>query len=281
MRALIFCPLGPKPKGESREETPRLWGRALQSIFRLETDGEISYLFREGPNESAEKNENVLEQYQFARWAALDGEYDALLTVESDMILPADALFRLATHLENGAGIAYGLYVFRHGSRRWSAYTHLETTKGVSISEDPEAAKAAWGQTIEVAGVGMGCTLISREVLWKIEPRLMPGTPWIVAPDWMLALDVQRQGYRQVCDLGVVCGHMTYQPYPQIIWPDPQADHLYSVEVLPNVPVQVAQNGEKIEIRVGMGVNEIHRADKELVATLKVERLNHGQETGN
>lgn len=248
MRILVFCPLGPKG-----DEEPQLWGRSLMSIFRQEYTGEFNVHFRVGPdNPDIHKNEKVLEQYQFARQMALDGGYDALMCVESDIILPPDALQKL-TALETD--IAYGLYVFRHGRRQWSAYTFLKSTKGVSLSDDPEAAKARWGTVMEVAGVGQGCTLIHRRVLERIEFRLWPGTPWTVAPDWMLAYDAQQLGFRQVCDLSLVCGHMLKKPYPAIIWPDPAADRMYAVEPLDEM--RQLKPGETVEIRVGMGVNEI------------------------
>lgn len=264
MRTLIFCPLGPKPPLGSMNATPRVWGRSLTSIFRQYSDGEINYLFREGPNDKAEKNENVLEQYQFARQLVLDEGFDALLTVESDMILPPDALIKLTGHLLQGAEIAYGLYVFRHGLKRWSAYTEIRTTHGTSISEDPEFAKASWGKVIEVQGVGHGCTLISRSALEQVEMRLLPGTPWAVAPDWMMANDARIAGLRQVCDLSVVCGHMEYKPWPRIIWPDPEADMLYSIEPVPDpvtgkLPIRELKPGESVEISAGMGTVEIFK----------------------
>jgi len=243
---LVFCPMSPT--------MPRLWKRTVQSLFRLQSEAiGIEYWFRGWDNPHEYPYENVTHNYNVARELVLRMGFDALLTVECDMIIPPDTVDRLAA---TGADIAYGLYVWRHGRREWSAYTQLKAQSGKSISKDPEAARAAWGHVIDVAGVGQGCTLIRRHVLEVIEFSLWPGSPTIVSSDWLLALDAQRHGFTQRCDLGVVCGHQTYQPWPQVIWPDPDEEDLYRVEALPDpvngrLPVQVIRKGESLRFPMG------------------------------
>ena len=58
-------------------------------------------------------------QWRFA------GGFDALLLVENDMILPPDALLKMAAV---DADVVYGLYVNRHGWRKWLAYTYPRFT---------------------------------------------------------------------------------------------------------------------------------------------------------
>jgi len=243
---LVFCPMSPS--------YPRLWGRTIQSIMRMtsETVG-LEFWLRGHDNPCEYPYQNVAHNYNLAREIVLKLGLDALLTIESDMIVPPDTVDRL---IATEADIAYGLYVWRHGRKEWSAYTSLKGLKGVSISRDPEAAKAAWGTVIDVAGVGQGCTLVRREVLEKIEFTLWPGSPKFVAPDWMLAIDAQINGFTQRCDLGVVCGHQSYAPWPQIIWPDPDAPDLYRIEALPDpktgqLPVRILRKGETIELPLG------------------------------
>ncbi len=243
---LVFCPMSPT--------MPRLWGRTVQSLFKLrsETIG-IDYWLRGWDNPYEYPYENVTHNYNIARDLVLRMGFDALLTVECDMIIPTDTVDRLAA---TGADIAYGLYVWRHGRREWSAYTYLKGLTGKSISKDPAAARAAWGKVVDVAGVGQGCTLIKRHVLELITFSLWPGTPQAVSSDWMLALDAQRLGFTQRCDLGVVCGHQTYEPWPQVIWPDPEKDDLYRVEALPDpvngkLPIRVVRHGESMEVTLG------------------------------
>lgn len=170
----------------------------------------------------------VTHKYMETQRVFRSGEWWALITLEDDMIVPEDAFVRLVELLTDGADIGYGLYVWRHGRPRWSAYTLLGAHSGASLSLSPERARAAWGRTIPVAGVGLGCTAIKRDVVHGINFRR--GGP--ACNDWYLALDAQRAGLVQRCDLGLVCGHMTMEPSPRALWPDPDAPDLYRVEML-------------------------------------------------
>ncbi|RMG90731.1 MAG: hypothetical protein D6706_19005 [Chloroflexi bacterium] len=245
MHILVFCPLAPT--------TPMIFGRTVESIFRLEYDGPLHYRFHKGDNPYTGGNrpayDNIAHNFNLAREAMLRGGYDALLTIEADMIVPRDAASRLARCLEEGADIAYGLYVWRHGNRKWSAYTSIDGIGGLSLSSDPERARAVWGQVVEVAGVGLGCTLISRRVLKSF--------PFHVADDrcscdWWLAVDAARAGMRQVCDTGVVCGHITLSPALQVLWPDVREERLYRVDYLAGPPPEnvIQREDGKVEIIV-------------------------------
>lgn len=268
---LVFCPMSPN--------YPRLWGRTIQSIMRMKSDKiGLEFWFRGHDNPYEYPYENVAHNYNVAREVTLRLGLDAMLSIESDMIVPEDTVERLVAA---DADIAYGLYVWRHSRREWSAYTQLSALRGKSISQDPEAAKAAWGKVIDVAGVGQGCTLIRRNVLEEITFSLWPGTPQAVSSDWMLAIDAQAHGFTQKCDLGVVCGHQTYTPWPQIIWPDPDEPDLYRIEALPDpvtgkVPIKIIRKGETMRFPMGEmgGKMEILSVSKEEADRLEKELQN-------
>lgn len=240
MRILLYCPLNPNP--------PKLWRQTMQSILKLQWDDPIDYLLSANDNPYTEPYLNITYQYNKARSMALDGGYDALLCVESDMVIPPDALQRLASL---DAGVAYGLYVFRHTRHNWSAYTAIHERSGISISDDPHGARALWGSVIDVQGVGLGCTLISRNTLARLKFRLIDGAESKTSCDWAFALDCINAGISQRCDLGVVCGHLSYRPYPMILWPDVDAPLMYRRESLPGVEIKPIQPGD--QFHVGMG----------------------------
>jgi hypothetical protein len=177
----------------------------------------------------------------------LDNGYDALLSIESDIIVPPDTIDKL---LEAESDIAYGLYIWRHKPRRWSAYKTLNLWGGESYSYDQQGdVTSDWGNIVDVAGLGMGCTLIKPNVLRAMPFRIHDGEPgWIadeygeqfetlgidpfrphpnlVCDDWLLALDAQHYGFSQRANLGVVCGHIDNDA---VLWPDPIATGFYKV----------------------------------------------------
>lgn len=105
MRILVFCAVGPRMEPET-----------LASLGALEVGlHEVQIVLSRRPGQMG--NRHILGQYQRARELALTGGYEALMTVESDMVVPPDALLRLVSVLEAGADGASGLYAHRHAYR--------------------------------------------------------------------------------------------------------------------------------------------------------------------
>lgn len=152
-------------------------------------------------------NRNVLAQYQRARKMFLETDCDALLTLEHDMAMPPDAVTKLAAAIEGGAGIAYGVYMLRHGSWVVNAWEYIgENGLGESLSVHPkklEEARAAG--VVRVSGVGWGCTMLSRPVVEEIEFHDGNGTN--SAGDLPMAYDALFRGIRSVAVMDVACDH--------------------------------------------------------------------------
>lgn len=173
----------------------------------------------------------VTRKYQALQRVFLSGPWDALLTVEQDMLLPPDALQRLARLARDGADIAYGLYVWRYAEQHWwNAHPKIETdAAGIpwfwSLTQFPADARRVYGQPLIVAGLGLGCTLLTRHALTRLSFRQARADHCC---DTTLALDAQAEGLVQICDLGAVCGHRIDET--RVIWPDPTTDTLYRIE---------------------------------------------------
>jgi hypothetical protein len=124
---------------------------------------------------------------------------------------------------------------------------------GHSISLVFVRAREAWGNIVDVAGLGMGCTLINRNVLETLEFRLFDGrADWLadevsaagqktgldlnphrrmiemVHDDWLLALEAKHHGFVQRAHMGVVCGHIETEG--TILWPSLSAPSLFYAE---------------------------------------------------
>jgi hypothetical protein len=205
----------------------------VRSAFLQQWDGTLDFLFLSG-GDTEDGYQNVTDKYERARAQALNGGYSHLFCVEADMIIPPDALAKLALL---DTDVAYGLYCWRHGQAlgMWSAYPILTQRKGYSLSHNKDAARDCWGQLAKVAGVGLGCTLIARRVLEAITFHHALGDanrPIPVHCDWCLSEDCQRLGFTQVMDLSVVCGHILDTSPRTVVWPDADAPELYRIDVL-------------------------------------------------
>lgn len=122
-------------------------------------------------NPSDDPMTNVLAQYTRARALVLEGDYDALLTVEHDMrLVERGTLQRL---WDTDAGVVYAPYLLRHGLPSLNTWQHRHFKNlGHSLSLYPEElARYRAAKTGPVCGVGFGCTLIRRAVLERIAFR--------------------------------------------------------------------------------------------------------------
>lgn len=211
MRVLVAMPI-------LREKRYR---PALDAALSLEWPERLDYLMLMGGDESELPFQNIQVKYEEARQLALARDYEALLTLESDMIVPPDALMKLA---EVEADVVYGLYVWRGPIPFWNAYSHLSHHIGRSMTMDRERARESWGKVVEVAGIGHGCTLIHRRVLEALPFRLADDMDYCC--DWTMGLDCQAQGFVQKAHLGVICGHIR-KDEPKVAWPDITKHNFY------------------------------------------------------
>jgi len=217
MDVLIVCP--------TYED--RLFDHTIRSIFSQRGDGgRVDVFFPwQGDQDIPDNRDKIHWKYEQARQRAITGNYDAMLCIESDMIVPPEALPRLAA---TGADVAYGLYVFRRPPWHWSAYSVLNGMSGYPLSGSPERARLDWGKVVAVDGIGLGCTLIRRHVFDQV-PFRADGERHPDGErshcDWYFALDCVHAGYTQVCDTAITCGHIgtysrTGDPFAGIVWPD-------------------------------------------------------------
>jgi hypothetical protein len=192
MTLLVFTPtIGDGP----HSETLRSVGQQSYTDYVHEVSYHNPY--------SGEKNRNVVAQYQRAFEMARAGGYEALLTVEHDMVLPPDALEKLVA---TDAPVVFGVYMLRHGTHTLSAWQYIsKTNMGMSLSLYPDELKKAWKQGWwEVSGVGWGCTLIRRNVFETITPRQNDGD----AGDLAFAADCMRAGHKLIARFDVPCLHI-------------------------------------------------------------------------
>lgn len=211
----------------------RLEPETVQAVLALEWDGSITHVFqKDNPHPEMRdalkrKVMNHLHQYQRGREMFLNGRYDAMLIVESDIIPPANALQRLAYA---GTDVAYGVYRFRGTAdiiNIWERYPDNNGMRarnvGESLSVRPRLFVRAVQQGVyPCSGAGFGCVLVRRKVLEKVEFRMEYPKNGAYCDTWFTE-DVWRAGFSMAADMRVICGHkdtdgtILYPKYPQII----------------------------------------------------------------
>jgi hypothetical protein len=207
----------------------RLEPETIKAITALEWEGAKSLLLQcDNPHpDQRDKLKrrvmNHLHQYQRGREVFLDGRYDALMIVESDIIPPKDALIKLA---KMDADLAYGVYRFRLSNvvNIFEMYPGKPRNVGESLSIRPGRLAAAVKAGItKCSGAGFGCILIKRQVLEQIEFRV----EWPKNGghcDSPFVRDAMRRGFDQRADMSVICGHK--DEHGQILWPElPEVIH--------------------------------------------------------
>ena len=164
-------------------------------------------------DEAPSRRDNIFIQYQRAWQRAQDEGFDAILTVEHDMLPPPDALVKLA---EIEAGIVHGVYLFRElGYLNALSLTSSSAFFDRSLDNYPAERARAWAAGVyDVAGTGLGCTLIRREVFSTVPLRRPRGMGY---PDIPLSVDCVSLGIRQVARFDVPCGHIRADGF--VLWP--------------------------------------------------------------
>jgi hypothetical protein len=187
------------------------WDDAMRPETRLsmqdqELDGlDLEWCVSKDNPYKVPDHRNVLHQYTMARKRVLDEGFDALWTVEHDMIVPPHAVTQLVA---TPGDVVYGIYLLRWGTYVLNAFEYINQKNiGESLSLFPEKAQAARKKgVVKVSGAGWGCTLVRRKVLEALEfPKEWPENP---AYDITFAQRALRARFTMLANFNVLCGHM-------------------------------------------------------------------------
>lgn len=188
MRLLVYTPTYTLPDG-----TEAMSPESVESVRVQQIQGDLLHeIGRHNPFPGAD-HRNVAAQYQQAQAVFLAGDYDALLTVEHDNVLPdSGAIQRL---LDTPGDVVYAPYILRHGVAVLSTWQYCgDKNLGESLTLHPEELAQARAANIwRICGVGHGCTLFRRHVLERIQFRSGPGNQY--APDIPFAQDALHAGF--------------------------------------------------------------------------------------
>jgi hypothetical protein len=187
------------------------------SVEAQDFEGEIVWEVGTHNPHGKQTHRNVLAQYRRARELFLKSDCKALLTFEHDMAMPADGVQRLwetltsyelrVTSDECRTGVAYGIYLLRHGSWVLNAWEYIgDVNLGESLTLYPEKLAAARKQgVVRVCGTGWGCTMISREVVEAVPFHNQGGQN--EAGDLAFSVDCLYRGVVMAANMDVACDH--------------------------------------------------------------------------
>lgn len=197
----------------------RLEPETVAAVLAMQWDGPLSWVFQRDNPASGDDymagHVNILHQYQQGRQRFLNGNDDALLVIESDIIPPPDTLQKLAAL---DTDVAYGVYRFRKSAiiNIFERYPGQPKNEGESLTLHPLKLKAAREAGVTVcSGAGLGVALIKRHVLEAFPFRTVEGDGGHC--DTYFNRDVLQNGYTQMADMSVLCGHKDTDG--SIIWP--------------------------------------------------------------
>jgi len=192
----------------------RLEAETVQALMALEWDGPVSFLLqRDNPTGDGKKDH--LHQYRRARKTFLQGPWDAMLIIESDLVPPPDTLKKLAA-LQSDC--SYGVYRFRVSNviNIFEKYPGKSKNLGQSLSiKKPLLKRAVALGKYPCSGAGLGCILIRRQVLESLDFRLERN---MAHCDTYFNQDVLQAGFTQMADFTVICGHKDLDGV--VLWPE-------------------------------------------------------------
>ena len=186
----------------------------LRALLSLEMIGQVQITFAQGSL--------IYDARNKLTEISLDGGFDRVLWLDSDMVFPSDTMKRLAAHLDEGKQMVTGVYSTRKQP--------IEPTifRDISIKQEPGEKFATptrevytdWPKDglFEVAACGFGCCMMTVELLRRIVDNFGAGFTPVVGfgEEISFCLRVLELKEKIWCDPGFRLGHVGVAYY----WPD-------------------------------------------------------------
>lgn len=156
--------------------------------------------------------QRIVHSRNILRELVFKGDYDYFLSLEQDVIPPPDIIQRLLAHKKE---VVAGLY-FVNKEKNTNGVITVEPRPLVYVEvPDMDPDKMYYlnkdfaqnsNQLIEAYATGLGCILISKEVLSKIPFRYEPEVDCY--DDVFFAKDLKEKGIKLFVDLSIKCEHL-------------------------------------------------------------------------
>lgn len=175
----------------------------------------------EGTSVCFKQNSLIYDSRNILSLSAMENDFDYVLWMDSDMVIPIDTLQLLLFDLENlGEHMISGLYVKRGPGNHPVIHASIAPPiheNGHLVKQIREYTDYPTAAVFPIEGCGFGCCLTSvpliREVWDRFGPAFAP-LPWC-GEDIAFCYRVQQLGKPIYCDSRIRCGHIgqfTYIP---------------------------------------------------------------------
>lgn len=144
---------------------------------------------------------------------AMDQNFDIILWLDSDMIVPQDTLTKMITHYENGHQFVSGLYFKRTVPTKPVAYLTVnppaQNEQGIPVKNITNLIDYSPGELVQVEGCGFGCVMTSVSMLRSMwDTYGPPFTPFAWASeDISFCYRAKLANHPLLCDTSISCGH--------------------------------------------------------------------------
>jgi hypothetical protein len=174
---------------------------------------------RNVPVEKVEYSEparkRIVESRELLRRRAIDGGYDYFFSLEQDVIVPAEALLKLLSHQKGIVTAYYGNMVDvdvvqKSTGKRGKVRINMPLV--YLPGSEPGKARRAKPQEVlgkglmEISSAGVGCMLISTDVLRKVKFTYDPEKK--ACDDMLFCIDAKKEGYKIYLDSDLRVEHL-------------------------------------------------------------------------
>ena len=189
---------------------------AVPCFDMMDTEFVRSFIDLEKPDGTAYAlitNTMIYEARNMVAQNAIKDGFDRVLWLDSDMVIPPDALIRLNADMDTGLEYVSGLYF----KRKAPINPVICDTINRQISEDGTVECSATSYRdypkdalFEIAGSGFGCVLTDCGLLSRLVDKYgAPFTPMMgLGEDLSFCLRATCVGAKMYCDSRVKCGHI-------------------------------------------------------------------------
>jgi len=155
-----------------------------------------------------EKIKKIVNGRKIIRKYALKNNYDYLLFLDTDVLIPSKALERLLGHRKDViSGVYLSNFVFDEKQEIHPVLYAIVpgNDEGARLMQQKEVGGE---ELIEIAACGLGCCLISKKVLEKVDIRYFEKSN--SGEDIAFCVDARKNKFKIFTDTSIKCLHMAY-----------------------------------------------------------------------